>query len=76
MTSFERYLYNQKTTNELKQLIERMLENEQKSSSECTQERKEAQAQSGETRSQIVVKRFDDYHYEEDLKCGLMKHWL
>ena len=66
MNKFERYLYNQKIQLKLAGIIERM-QNESKSSSKGTQERKEDQTQSGETRSQIVGKRFDDYHYEEVL---------
>lgn len=65
MTSFEHYFYNQKIQLKLAGIIERMLENEQKSSSEGTQERKEDQAQSGETGR----KNFDQIYIEEDLKC-------
>ena len=60
MNKFERYLYNQKTQNELKQLIERMLENEQKSRTEIQETREEVETQKYETRSQIVGKQFDD----------------
>jgi hypothetical protein len=67
MTSFERYLYNQKIQLQLAGIIERMLENESKSSSKGTQERKEDQAQSGSETSKDISKRFDDYHYEEVL---------
>jgi len=60
MNKFERYLYNQKTQNELKKLIERMLENEQKSRTEIQETREEVETQKYETRSQIVGKQFDD----------------
>jgi hypothetical protein len=66
MNKYERDQFNQKIQLKLAGIIERM-QNESKSSSESTQTSEENQAQSGETRSQNVGKRFDDYHYEEVL---------
>jgi hypothetical protein len=65
MTSFERYQFNQKIQLKLAGIIERMLENESKSSSKSSQTREKDQAQSGETGR----KNFDQIYIEEDLKC-------
>ena len=65
MNKYERDQFNQKIQLKLAGIIERMLENESKSSSKSSQTREKDQAQSGETGR----KNFDQIYIEEDLKC-------
>jgi hypothetical protein len=67
MNKYERDQFNQKIQLKLAGIIERMLENESKSSSESTQKREKDQAQSRSETGKDVGKRFDNYHYEEVL---------
>jgi len=65
MNHYQRHQFNQSIQNQLIELVERMFENEQKSSTKSSQEREENPTSVGEAGR----KDFDHINPEEELEC-------